>query len=728
MTLPAKITLTTPLRAVRQWRAAEQATSPMRDVVVHEDGLLEIDGTLASNTPCREYIRGVGIADVTLRVAPDVIEGWREHIPFVRNHGDWFGDIGLEHVIGRIDTMSAVDGQIRAKFWLDPDMGKTADGTPLRGPIERGILRDTSVRYAATELRLVEERDGDVPLYEATRWYPIEGSLVFAGRDPTTQLRSNMDPELITQIVRDALADANTPTVDVAAIASAVADKLGALRSEPIQGELLEAPAMPTAEEIARAVKAAIAPATPPEGEVTDTAHDIVARAAIQELGATEAAAIIAQAAGNADTLRGLVMAKRAANPPPTPPTAAPTSLQGGFPRRAIALRDLATVVLARGTETKDHKLRSERETAAAKVHPEWRNMTIAHCLERYARAIDHQLPVTRSKLFEQLMTRRHWIQDAEMIGGAQYLRHTDLGLVPGDLPAAFRDITYKELMAAYNKETLDMGRFARRKDTQDFRDQHMTHIDIAGNFDPLLPEEQLRRVTLRELEGTFSVDNYGYTHTIGRHAIINDDLGITVQVPARLGLWMAAGENKKFQEVVAAGIAHNKTTTNYTGNRLISVADPEDYDTHLWTIRQRALAAVAVPALSGQDPKHDPMKTRELVPDIILYGSNHEKTFYKYMANRERLTRESEAIRNPYEETLWSMRGEGLYLGVDDYYVWPGGLFNPFCFGRVIGYGLEVELRETGPHDQKGIVIVACGTFGAAMTFENRAYKVTKP
>lgn len=699
-------------RSAVEAKRAEDGESAPTGKHRRDDGSLVVPGVLVTSGEVVHWIPGVGRARLRLQISEAQLRGWGiDSLPLLRDHGDdgdWFVVPGLKHTIGQIENLHIADAKVRGEFVFDPDLAKLPDGRDLIGPVERGNLRDISVGFSATELELVEQKENELPLYEATQWAPHEGSLVWAGADSGAKLERSkkMDPEqlaaLITNAVRAALPATpdSTPTTAI---------NSNGVQESPVRSTPAASPAVP---------------ATPTLDEITDVASN--------EFGVTRAQELVAQANGNPDTLRQLVRLERSQKkkPAPSPPVKPPArEIDVGMPGASRALGDMVTVLLARGNVS------DEYTQAAQKVHADWRSMSAGILIERFARATDPSLSVvtSRTQLVEGWMRRSRMERPAGALlrDGGFYYRDASLGLVPADLPSAFQDVVRKTLMANYDREVLDFSRYARRQDVIDFRKQRMIWVDVAGQFDPLAKEEQLRKVTLRELEGEFHAELYGHFHKISYHAIVNDDLGVIITVPAMLGRWMAAGENKVFQLVIRNG-------TNFTGNSVwtgdqdIVAADPTEFATHLEVARMRALGTEPVPRAADEDPKNDPHKTRALIPDVMLYGSAIDAPWYQFMAERNRRTFDTPAntLRRPYLERLWQRSGEGLYLPAPNYYIWPGpeSPFCPLTWGRIIGQDLRVELRDTDAREPDGLITRATDTFGVSFNQNNKAYRIGPP
>lgn len=92
-------------------------------------------------------------------------------------------------------NLSDVIGVVE-RAWIDKGIGRATvlfserdDVKPILADVKAGILRSISVGYSV-ETVTIEERQNDLPIYTATRWTPMEISLVTIPADVGAQVRS----------------------------------------------------------------------------------------------------------------------------------------------------------------------------------------------------------------------------------------------------------------------------------------------------------------------------------------------------------------------------------------------------------------------------------------------------------------------------------------------------------------------------------------------------------
>jgi hypothetical protein len=97
---------------------------------------------------------------------------------------------GVRGVLGVIEKAWIVgkEGRARVRF------SDREDVKPIKADVKSGILRHTSVAYDVGKYVEVERVD-DMPVYRATKWTPIEVSLVPVGFDDAAVVRGREEQE-----------------------------------------------------------------------------------------------------------------------------------------------------------------------------------------------------------------------------------------------------------------------------------------------------------------------------------------------------------------------------------------------------------------------------------------------------------------------------------------------------------------------------------------------------
>jgi hypothetical protein len=144
--------------------------------------------------------------------------------PLLANHASY----NLSDVIGVVE-----------RAWIDKGIGKATvrfserdEVKPILQDVKAGILRSISVGYSIDTVT-IEERQNDLPIYTATRWTPMEISLVSIPADIGAQVRSN---EIILSTTKEATMPEVTE-VRNEQVAPPPAVDLDAVRAQAIQAE-----------------------------------------------------------------------------------------------------------------------------------------------------------------------------------------------------------------------------------------------------------------------------------------------------------------------------------------------------------------------------------------------------------------------------------------------------------------------------------------------------------
>ena len=117
--------------------------------------------------------------------------------PLLNTHGA--RDLG--QVLGVVErawietSESGVIGKARVRF------SARADVEPIWRDVEAGIIRNVSVGYSVRRFEITEQ-EGDVPIWRAVDWQPMELSAVPVAADASAGFRDASRPELPCQLIR----------------------------------------------------------------------------------------------------------------------------------------------------------------------------------------------------------------------------------------------------------------------------------------------------------------------------------------------------------------------------------------------------------------------------------------------------------------------------------------------------------------------------------------------
>jgi hypothetical protein len=724
------------------------------------DDELVVPGILATSAEVVHYFFETGLIRLQLEITPELVESWGiDTLPFLADHGaNLFSGPKIDQVIGRVANLRADNGSLRVDFRFDPDFRQYYDR------VHRGTLTDSSVGADVFEAVLVElggdEDEDKPPLYRATNWRPREGSLVWAGADADAKLRrQDMPPEmkkLIEAEVQRQLAQRAEGDPPEESEDDSGEDDDGA-DAEQAEDAPDEERAMDD-EEMARAVEAGVkaalrerrraergAPAAtgkvlPLRGGGNDarvqrrTSMDVaVAAAARQGVPTSVIQEAERLAGGDVKTFNTAMRKHLQANQ--SVPEVAPRrgQITGGVDGVVRAMGDMVYVATARVCPDRrdpDAPDKTFAQQALERGYRDPRSLSLVGMVETIARASDPNLGVVTSPLdLVKRMMRKQFVGLEQVTidaRGGRMVRDARGGVTPSDLPSVFLDIVSKILMASYQRYNLPWERIARIEEVNDFREVNLIWYDIAGQYSPLAQGENLKPLVLRDKIGKFQADNFGHVLKIEYHAIINDDMGIVGRAPQLVGEWCASQQVKVYADMVISGTPIGGSTI-WTGNFDVAVSNPYDYATLFETIRKRSLAVEPVARGAGEDPRNTPGKSYSMQPDTMLYGLDHNKPLFDYIAPLK-LPANPDEVRRPFELALYENSHEVLDLDADHAYLYPGpsSPHCPFAAGWVRGQRMSVTLSETGGYEQDGVLIRATNTFGAATVNTNAAYRIS--
>lgn len=126
--------------------------------------------------------------------------------PLLQNHNNQ----SLDDVIGKVEMVRLANGIGTATIRFASD--EISDRTFTK--IREGILDSVSVGYRITEMKEVSSRSDEIPRYMATKWQPLELSVVGLPADPNAKIRTEQNEPNEVQIIRAESAENGNPMSD----------------------------------------------------------------------------------------------------------------------------------------------------------------------------------------------------------------------------------------------------------------------------------------------------------------------------------------------------------------------------------------------------------------------------------------------------------------------------------------------------------------------------------
>jgi len=114
--------------------------------------------------------------------------------PLLNNHNNW----DLNDVIGVVENAAVSGGEGRATVRFS----ERENVNPIYNDVKTGIIRNISVGYKVHRFEKQEESDGELAVYRAVDWEPMELSFVAIPADAGAQVRNSENVNLCTFITR----------------------------------------------------------------------------------------------------------------------------------------------------------------------------------------------------------------------------------------------------------------------------------------------------------------------------------------------------------------------------------------------------------------------------------------------------------------------------------------------------------------------------------------------
>jgi hypothetical protein len=428
------------------------------------------------------------------------------------------------------------------------DLGRADDGATaligtvqVDGPEEAMAiaiprLRNGSARFSV-DARIYgwQRASATQPLDRATDWEPIAVSLVIAGQDPASVMRSadetehpSTEPPMTTATELAGGDPAATATLEAAAVTE---------------------PTTTPAPVVAQA----------PEPGPDDVARELHIRRAAGAGGLTESTVqeLIRTTAGK-DLPGVMVEVVRAARVA----VEAKSPVAAGHPARVEVTRDAGDTLLRGFQEGIDARCRAIKQPT--ELGRQYQRMT------------------TREMAAEYLETMRGFSRsDVRMMGVNELIGrafHTT-----SDLASVLLNTANKTLARGYEEEVQTWRPLAVQSDNSDFKPNYLVQLNASIVPEKVLEDGEYKFGTMSDGKTTYQLSSYGKGLLISRQALINDDLSALDRMPAKMGAGCALLESNLVWELLTSGASGATVTLdnkalfhadhNNTGTGAIGIA-----------------------------------------------------------------------------------------------------------------------------------------------------------
>lgn len=377
----------------------------------------------------------------------------------------------------------------------------------------------------------------------ATDWEPVAVSLVVAGQDPASVMRS-ADSESATDSTAPPLPDSppmTTPT-----------DQAG---GDPAT----VTPEDPSVTESTAPAPAAAPAPQAPAGGVDEVARELHIRraAGAAELPEATVLQLIRSTAGKdlPGVMVEVVRATRLATEAKAPAAA-------GHPARIEVTRDAGDTLLRGLQEGIDARCKAVKQPTD---------------LGR-----QYQRMSTREMAAEYLETMRGFSRsDIRLMSVSELIErafHTT-----SDLANVLLNTANKTLSRGYSEETQTWRPLAIQSDNTDFKPNYLVQLNASIVPEKVLEDGEYKFGTMSDGKTTYQLSTYGKGLMISRQALINDDLSALDRMPAKMGAGCALLESNLVWDLLTNG-ANGATVTldgqalfaaghNNTGSGVIGIA-----------------------------------------------------------------------------------------------------------------------------------------------------------
>ncbi|HOT82583.1 MAG TPA: Mu-like prophage major head subunit gpT family protein [Candidatus Defluviicoccus seviourii] len=437
------------------------------------------------------------------------------------------------------------------------------DVEPLWQDVQAGIIRSVSVGYAVRAYEVIEE-DGQVPVWRAIDWQPLELSAVPIAADPTAAFRGSQNITPCHLIHRAAAAQKKeTEAMDPVT---------------PAADSRTETPFVTSEDTVTRDTAEAEPPSTPASRSDAAAVHLVDPRQPATSERGTDAA-------GTEDIARRVVADERA-RIAGIYDAARKLGLDQGLADTLV--RDGATLDQARGLlidsaaerdrsiETRPHIRMGgldERETRKAAVET-----ALLHRFDPHRYALTE--PARDWRGYSLIEMARAFLEgDGVRVRGLSRDEIATRALhTTSDFPHILAAVTNKTLRNAYEAAPRTFQPIARRATAADFKEMHRLQLGEAPQLEKVNESGEFKRGTIGEGKERYRVETWGKVIGITRQVIINDDLDAFTRVPSLFGtaaatlesdvVWGIVTSNPNMADGVALFHASHKNLTG-TGTAL---------------------------------------------------------------------------------------------------------------------------------------------------------------
>ena len=472
-----------------------------------EDRIAEVVWSTGSRRTVSSWFTDDYEEELELNAGAVRLERLNAGAPLLNSHNAY----DLDRVIGVVVEGSAKiergQGTAQVRFSNRPEVD------PIWQDVKDGILRNLSVGYKVHEYH-IEKREGQMELWRAVDWEPMEISVVAIGADSGAQFRSDQEQKGATFPCIVRRSDAS-PETSRSAKEQVLPQNIANEGAQEQRGATPPAPTPPGA------------PATPPAPEQRAAAPVNADEIRSQERNRISQITTLCARHGVAQSVADQLITNGSSLDAAR--SAILDALAGESDQNGRRSEPIAAT--ARGTDQRAMQYREAMTTA------------IMHKLDPRTELTDEAREFRGMRLFD--MAR----ESVERSGVSTRGMHTmdiaahALGLRAGvgyhstsDFPTILGNVANRTLRSAYAAFPKTFEKWARRGTISDFRPITRVAVSGAPELKKVLEGAEFTYGTMGATAEVIQLATYGRIIAITRQALINDDMDALSRIPAAFG------------------------------------------------------------------------------------------------------------------------------------------------------------------------------------------------
>lgn len=451
---------------------------------------------------------------------------------------------GIKATIGVVEKAELIvgkRGEAKLRF------SKRDDVTEIFNDIEDGIIRNVSVGYNTFKFEKVGE-ENDVPIFRAIDWEPVEISVVAAGADAGSVIRSK-DEQMTDCVFTDEVEgerenEPETPPENPDPETKPLENKNKVRQTEPNGGNDMDP------KELAKKLKE-----EREAGAKAENVRQIEIRSIVKKVGLDEKiAAEYIEGNKTVDEVRTLAidaLAKKDEKPENQTP-ATNVDLGDDLGRKG-RIEGMTNALLHRfRPQSQETKEKGQKVTL-----PGYELVDVGRDYA-YFSLVDMARACLEGANIRTGMLPKHKIADM-VLGNERGLHSTS------DFPEILANVANKTLRGGYLAAPQTWKPFTNEVFVSDFKEISRTNL---GDAPPLLRLEEgseVKRGTMSEAAEKYRVEEFARVIALSRKVIINDDLAAFTRVPERFGRRAADLESDTVWQIIKDNAALADTFALYS-------------------------------------------------------------------------------------------------------------------------------------------------------------------